>query len=84
MTAQASGKVGSVDNHIEPQPIEGPQSAESLEGSHNAEDDELEERRGVVAEGMHRFDVGVEERKQPPWEKVSERVCCVLGGQCNQ
>jgi len=36
--------------------------------------------RGVVAEGMERFEIGVDRKSQPPWEKLSPRTCCVLGG----
>ena len=36
--------------------------------------------RGVVAEGMQRFEMGVDPKSQPPFERVGDRVWCILGG----
>jgi len=37
--------------------------------------------RNVVAKGMNRFDIGKTAPKQPLWEKLSDRVLCVVA--CN-
>lgn len=43
-----------------------------------------QERRNVIASGMKRFDTRIDaKRSQPPVERLSDRVTCVLGGNPN-
>ena len=37
-------------------------------------------RRNIVSKGMTRFRTGIRNREQEPWEKLSDRIACVLGG----